>query len=247
VLAAACDGLAPQLDQDSRGWAADDWQAAVERLAARGWSRRRRHRRRSRATRRDRAAHRRAGPGAVRRRRGRRDPCAAPRARPRRRAHRGRRRDPLARDAGVGLGGVVGRPPEEVATVPGSHTGRSLAAMLSCDGGTGSAVAAAARVVDLSWLEVFVLVGLVSGQLVAGGTSDDRMVAVPGGVDVRSARTACWGTNRGCGPNRFGRSRRGLASEVKGAERTRVRWWRRVSNGSLRPDLFTTDAPLQFR
>jgi hypothetical protein len=36
VLAAAVNGAPPQLYQQSRGWTADDWDAAVERLATRG-------------------------------------------------------------------------------------------------------------------------------------------------------------------------------------------------------------------
>jgi hypothetical protein len=36
VLAAATNGASPELYQQSRGWTADDWAAAVERLAARG-------------------------------------------------------------------------------------------------------------------------------------------------------------------------------------------------------------------
>jgi Helix-turn-helix family len=36
VLAAAVNGASPDLYQQSRGWTADDWGAAVERLAARG-------------------------------------------------------------------------------------------------------------------------------------------------------------------------------------------------------------------
>jgi hypothetical protein len=36
VLAAAINGAPPELYQQSRGWTADDWSAAVERLAARG-------------------------------------------------------------------------------------------------------------------------------------------------------------------------------------------------------------------
>ena len=35
VLAAACETLPPDLLQRSRGWSADDWQAAVDRLAHR--------------------------------------------------------------------------------------------------------------------------------------------------------------------------------------------------------------------
>jgi hypothetical protein len=36
VLFAACEGVDPQLYEQSRGWSADDWAAAVERLAFRG-------------------------------------------------------------------------------------------------------------------------------------------------------------------------------------------------------------------
>jgi hypothetical protein len=36
VLFAACEGVDPELYQRGRGWSADDWNAAVERLASRG-------------------------------------------------------------------------------------------------------------------------------------------------------------------------------------------------------------------
>jgi hypothetical protein len=36
VLFAACEGLAAELYQQSRGWSADDWERAVQRLSARG-------------------------------------------------------------------------------------------------------------------------------------------------------------------------------------------------------------------
>jgi hypothetical protein len=36
VLAAGCEGTAPELYQQSRGWSADDWSGAVDRLLSRG-------------------------------------------------------------------------------------------------------------------------------------------------------------------------------------------------------------------